>query len=41
MTRKQLILLLIAVALVVATTSAVFNLSPLDWFTQNIPLAPG
>lgn len=41
MTRKQLILLLIAVGLVVAATSVVFNLSPLNWFTQNVPVAPG
>ena len=40
MTRKQLILLLIAVGLVVAATSAALNLSPLDWFTKNTAARP-
>jgi len=41
MKRKTWVLTLVAVGLVVAATSAAFNLNPSTWFSRNEPSAPG
>lgn len=37
MTRKKLILILVAAGLVVAATSAAFSLYPSNWFAKDTP----
>lgn len=40
MTRKKLILILVAAGLVVAATSAAFSLYPPNWSTDDSPAVP-
>ncbi|NMM14596.1 MAG: hypothetical protein HHJ17_13830 [Rhodoferax sp.] len=40
MTRKKLILILVAAGLVVAATSAAFSLYPPNWLTDDSPAVP-